>query len=565
MRKRLWVTLPLCLLAGAAFAATSVGTAAGGTARATISATLHVTADNTDVDKSDPGLAYGVLSWQTEYETCSTLVGYTDHSGKVSNAVTPIGAAGNPVITNGGKTYTFTIRSGMHFSNGAPITAANYQYAINRDASKSLNSPVTAFVSGIVGWTKVNNGQSSVVSGVKTSGSGAGKLTISLTKADGTFLAKLAMPFFCPLYKGAPFYVGGKWQDNPGVHGVTDPWPGSGPYYLFSRTVGSQEVLKKNPHYSGPEKSTASTIIIDMNTSTDTAYNGIEAGTYASDLNGNPEPANNQTLAKNYGVNKSRFWVEPTVQIAYLAMNQARPTFKASHTALRQAVNDAINRPGIQKIAGYLSGILQTQALPKPLAGKYWKAAYAYPITTPNQSRYNAAKKLGGNCAGGAHINFWHGTSAPAIQAASLDQISLQKIGCTVNSVGFAGYDRYTAAGIKGNSMDIMTAGWSDDYPDGYDWFGILFNGRTIVASQNNDLAYMNNKTVNSKTDACNKLVGQARTNCWGALDQWMTKNVAPWASEYAPTFIDYIAPNAHHYVYDAPFASVDLGLFYQS
>ncbi len=559
MRKRLWVTLPLCLLAGAAFAALSVGSAAAGSARTTILPTLNVAVDNTDVDHSDPALSYSVLGWQIEQETCDTLVGYNDHTGKVSTSVGPLAAAGMPVISGGGKTYTFTIKKGLHFSNGDPITAANFKYAFDRDALKNLNSPVTAFMGGVKGWTQENNNSSiHSVSGVVASGS---KLTISLTKPDGTMLPKLALPFFCPLDKNSALWTGSQWMDTE----YDGAFPGSGPYYLFDRTVGSQMVLKKNTHYSGPKQHKADTIVINMNLSTNTAYNGIENGTYASDLNGNPEPSNNKTLFNQYGKNKTRFWVEPTLIISYIVMNQARPAFTASHVKLRQAVNDVIDRPGILNIAGYLSGSAQTQALPKALAGSHFAAAYKYPITTPNNSRFKKAKTLGSSCNHGAHINFWHGASSPAIQAAALDSFDLQKIGCVVNSIPYSGYGRYVAAGIRGNSMDIMTAGWSDDYPDGYDWFGILFNGRTIVASNNNDLAYMKNKTINSRTDACNKLTGSARTNCWGALDQWMTANVAPWATENASNFVDYIAPNAHGYVYDSPFASAELGLLYQT
>src|SRR5262249_28233997 len=58
--------------------------AAPGGVRAMISPTLNIAVDNTDVDHSDPGLAYSVLMWQMEQETCDTLVGYSDHSGSVS-------------------------------------------------------------------------------------------------------------------------------------------------------------------------------------------------------------------------------------------------------------------------------------------------------------------------------------------------------------------------------------------------------------------------------------------------------------------------------------------------
>jgi peptide/nickel transport system substrate-binding protein len=558
MRKRLWVTLPLCLLAGAAFAAVSVGSAAGGTARATIQPVLNIAVDNTDVDHSDPALSYSVLGWQMEQETCDTLVGYTDHSGSVSTGVGPL-AAGLPVISNAGKTYTFTVKSGLHFSNGDPVTAANYKYAFDRDALKNLNSPVTAFMGGVVGWTAENNNASvHAVSGVTANGQ---KLVIKLSKPDGTMLPKLALPFFCPITKNSNLWTGSQWKDTE----VNGAFPGNGPYYLFSRNVGSQMVLKSNTHYSGGKQSKASTIVMNMNLSTNTAYNGIEDGTYASDANGNPEPANNHALFNQFGKNHTRFWVESTMIISYTVMNQARPTFTASHVKLRQAWNDVIDRPGALAISGYLSGSAQTQALPKALAGSHFSQAWKYPITTPGNSRFAAAKTLGSNCNHGAHINFWHGASAPALLNAALIKTNLGKIGCNVTDTAYTGYGRYVAAGIKGNNMDIMTAGWSDDYPDGYDWFGILFNGRTIVSSNNNDLAYMKNSTVNSKTDACNKLAGSARTNCWGALDQWMTDKVAPWATISATNFVDYIAPNAHNYRYDGPFASAELGLLYQT
>jgi peptide/nickel transport system substrate-binding protein len=547
----------LCLFALGVLVAFGAAAASGGVR--SISSTLNVAVDNTDVDHSDPALSYSVLGWQIEYETCATLVGYKDSSGSVSNSISPIGAAGMPVISNGGKSYTFTIRKGLHFSNGDPITAANYKYAFDRDALKNLNSPVTFFMGAVNGWTLENNNSAiTSVSGVSAKGQ---TLTIKLTAPDGTLLPKLAMPFFCPITKNSGLWTGTQWKDTE----YNGALPGSGPYYLASRNVGSQLVLKKNPHYTGTQKARANTIVLNMNLSTNTAYNGIEDGTYASDLNGNPEPANNHVLFNQYGKNHTRFWVESTMIISYVVMNEARPTFQASHVKLRQAVNDVIDRPGALAIAGYLSGSPQTQVLPKALAGKYWTPAWKYPITSPTTARFNAAKTLGNNCDNHAHINFRHGFSSPALLNAALIKTNLTKIGCIVTDTFSCGYQGCVPPSTKGTGMDIMTAGWSADYPDGYDWFGLLFNGRTIQATGNWDLAYMKNSTVNKKTDACNKLTGSARTNCWGALDQWMTDKVAPWATISATNFVDYISANAHGYRYNAPFASVDLGLFYQS
>jgi ABC-type oligopeptide transport system substrate-binding subunit len=557
MRKRLWFTAPLCLIAVAAMAALTAATASGGVKHRTISSTLHVTADNTDVDHSDPALAYGVLSWQIEYETCVPLLGYSDVGGKtVDSAVTPIGAKGMPVIKNGGKTYVFTIKSGFKFSDGGALTAANYKYAIDRDASNTMLSPVNGFMGSVKGWPET--GTPNGVSGVTASGN---KLTINLTKPDGSLLPKLAMPFFCPIEKAAPFFTGGKWNDTE----VTGPYPAPGPYYIANRDVGTDIVLKKNPHYKGNRPRKASTILIDMNTSTPGAYNGVSNGTYAADLNGNPEPAQNYALFKQFGKNKSRFWVHSALITTYLAMNTSRKIFKP--VGVRKGVNYSLNRPAVIKIGGYLSGTPTVQVLPKPLTGGVF-STHLYPTKSPGAKQFKKAKQLSRNCGLGHHarLNFWHGASAPAIQTAAVIKYDLTKMGCgNVNSVPVAGYARYVEAGVKGNSMDIMTAGWQDDYPDGYDFMHILLDGRTITKNNNNDLAYFNNKAFNKRVDKANALAGAARNKAWGKLDQWVMKKFAPWAPIDNSNVVDYLSPNAKGYVYDAPFGSIDLGDFYQT
>jgi peptide/nickel transport system substrate-binding protein len=558
MRKRLWFTAPLCLIAVAAMAALTAATASGGVKHRTISSTLTVTADSTDVDHSDPALAYGVLSWQIEYETCVPLLGYSDKGGKtVDSSVSPIGAKGMPIIKNGGKTYVFTIRSGLKFSDGTPLTAQNYKDAIDRDAAKAMASPVNGFMGSVKGWPGVGN-VSGGVSGVTVSGN---KLTFSLSKPDGSLLPKLAMPFFCPIEKAAPFYKNGAWVESE----QTGPWPAAGPYYIAARDVGTDIVLKRNPHYSGSSPHKASTILIDMNTSSASAYNGVATGQYAADLNGNPLPANNLALSKQFGINKTRFWVHPALITEYLAMNTSRKIFKTVN--VRKGVNYALNRPAVIKIGGYLSGTPTVQILPKPLTGGVWSTKL-YPTKAPGQKQFSKAKTLSKDCGVGhnARLNFWHGASAPAIQTAAVIGYDLRQMGCgKVNSVPVAGYARYVEAGVKGNSMDIMTAGWEDDYPDGFDFMHILLDGRTIVKANNNDLAYFSNKAFNKKVDAANALSGPARAKAWGTLDQWVMKNFAPWAPFENTSVVDYLSPNAHGYVYDAPFGSIDLGDFYQS
>ncbi|HLX88586.1 MAG TPA: hypothetical protein VKR22_09065, partial [Acidimicrobiales bacterium] len=234
---------------------------------------------------------------------------------------------------------------------------------------------------------------------------------------------------------------------------------------------------------------------------------------------------------------------------------------------VRKAVNFSVNRPQVIKIEGYLSGSPTVQLLPEPLTGGVFSTKL-YPTRSPGPTQWNKARTLSKNCGVGHHarLNFWHGESAVAIEVAAVLKYDLTKMGCdNVNSVPVAGYARYVEAGVKGNSMDIMTAGWEDDYPDGYDFMHILLDGRTITKNNNNNWSYFNNKAYNQKLDKANALAGPARAKAWGRLDQWVMKKFAPLAPTFNQNVVDYLSANAHGYVWDGPYGSIDLGDFYQS
>src|SRR5579862_1411375 len=385
MRKRLWYTAPLSLIGAAALAAALAVTAAGSTTAKAAGQTLQMAVANSDVDYSDPALAYGVLSWQIEYETCAKLIDYSDVGG-ASTELSPDAAAGMPVISADGKTYTFTIKPGIKFSDGTTVTAASFKAAMNRDANPSMNSPVSAFMGDVVGWNDVVNKKAAKISGVTAKGN---KLTIKLTQKDGGMLDKLAMPFFCAI-NPAKTPV-----DPNGVNTL----PGAGPYYIASRTVGKQLVLKTNPFYKGNRPHRASTIIITMNTNAQQTFLQVSNGTYALDPSGLDNPSAAAQLAKQYGINKSRFFVHPTPETDYIALNTTRGAFGSA--AVRKAVNYAIDRPALLRVRGFLGGKRTTEILPQSLTGGVYNQ-HLYPIAGAKAAK---AKAMAGNC---GSVNLWY-------------------------------------------------------------------------------------------------------------------------------------------------------------
>jgi ABC-type oligopeptide transport system, periplasmic component len=154
-------------------------------------------------------------------------------NGPQSSQLVPEAAAGFPRVTNNGKTYDFTVKAGFtKFSNGQPVTAANFKAAFDRDADPKMQSPAVSFFSDVVGSTK------SPVSGVKVKGN---HLIINLSKPAPDFEARVAMPFFCAIPTNL--------AHDP--NGVLAP-PSAGPYYIASRTPNKSILVKRNPNYHGP-------------------------------------------------------------------------------------------------------------------------------------------------------------------------------------------------------------------------------------------------------------------------------------------------------------------------
>src|SRR4051794_19237898 len=148
---------------------------------------------SSDLDSTDPALAYTTASWSVEYATCLKLVTYPDAAGSAGAQL--VGeAAPLPTVTDGGRTLTFHLRDGLRFSTGKQVTAADFAYSTRRPLSPVLQSPAQAYGGAIAGAADYMAGKSKTLPGVTARGR---TLTVRLEAADPSFLSKLSMPFFC--------------------------------------------------------------------------------------------------------------------------------------------------------------------------------------------------------------------------------------------------------------------------------------------------------------------------------------------------------------------------------
>jgi streptogramin lyase len=201
---------------------------------------LRISTPGTGGGCVDADLSTGscVLDEQLAYATCANLLAYPDSSGPGGLQLRPEIAAAMPLMSQGGRTYTFRIRQGFRFSppSNELVTAETFKHTIERALSPKLQNPLSAlFASDIVGVTAYRAGRAPHISGIRAGGR---TLSITLVRPAGDLLTRLSMWFFCPVPVAEPV-------------GTPDPIPSAGPYYVASvqapDCAAPQSELRRRP------------------------------------------------------------------------------------------------------------------------------------------------------------------------------------------------------------------------------------------------------------------------------------------------------------------------------
>ena len=515
MHRRLWLSVTM-LVAGASLLVAASFASAGTSSHKLKQGGIWKYGTEGASVQVDPQLAYITTAWWLEYATAAKLYNYPDKAGAAGTQLKPE-VASKFTVSRDGKTYTFTIRKGFRFSNGAPVTANNFKYAINRTLNKDLASPGAQFITdssgtNIVGGLAVNSGKAKSASGVVVKGN---KLIVRLTKPDATFMAKITMPFFQATSTSLPLT-----KEVVTVKG--NALPSAGPYYYSRNDVNSLTSLRRNKFYKGNRPHNLSGLDVLWNQNEATLFNETKAGTV--DENNTLPPDQVAGLKKSYGINKSRFFVEPQNCTGYIPMNMANSLFKGN-TALRQAINYAIDRAPYVGQAGPLAGSPWTHLLNPNVPG--WQSVSLY------KHDLAKAKSLAKGHLGNGKITVYYRSSGSVNPAqAQIVRNNLIQIGFNPSNItmkGFSGGNIYTAMGVRGNDADIgVSMGWCSDYPDPYDWLNILLYGPSIQSDNNVNYSYMNIPKWNTQLAKAAKMVGPNRYKTYGKLDISIMKQVAP-------------------------------------
>jgi ABC-type transport system substrate-binding protein len=455
----------------------------------------------------DPQLSYVTTGWWLEYATAAKLYNYRP-GGKLVPEV-----ASRFRVSTDGRRYTFFIRKGFRFSDGARVTAASFKYAINRAANHDLASPGAQFITNttgvdIVGAKRVDDGEATDVSGVQVRGN---RLIIKLIKPSNLLVSTLAMPFFQATSTKLPLDRG-----VVNVRRMSD-LPSAGPYAFTLNDVNRLTSLRRNPDWKqGPGRTALRNLVgvdLQWRLNEQTAFEMVKA----NQLDEGPIPAAEvQNVANQYGVNRSRFWVEPSSScIAEIAFNNSRGLFQ-NNAAMRRAFNWALDRTDYA--GGSFTRTPWTHLLPPGYPGS---------ITEPRLQPYAPTAKIGkarriaaGHFKDG-RITVYYRSSGSTNQAQAENvRHTLIDLGfdpANITMKGFTGGDIYDAMGKRGSDFDLgVSLGWCDDPGTG--------DASAFLPGP----FFPNNPKYRNKIAAALRLKGKARATALGRLDLEIMRNVAP-------------------------------------
>jgi peptide/nickel transport system substrate-binding protein len=504
-------------------AATTVGAAAAShKAQAKKGGNLIVTQVGA-FDTLDPQLAYVSNDWGALYNTQLLLMNLPSKGGAAGLRLLPEAARSFPTVSRNGKTYVFHLRKGLKFNTGKPVTAKNFQRSFERNLSPKMFAQYGIYDGMdkfLVGGDAFTKGTATHISGIKAKGL---KLTIHLTQRVPQFTSIMGMQWFSAIPAKMPFS-----NRDSGIL----KYASAGPYYLASNNNTSLTVMKRNKHFpksllrKWPHN--PKTIIIKSYPTSTGDPQLLQAEKNQVDIATVPSQDAAKTI-KKYGVNKGRFKVGPTTCITWNSINNQAQNGTTNSPNMRKALNYLVSRKAIINFAGPLSGAPSDQILVPAIPG--YKKFNTYPAA----GDFKKAKQLAGSKANGAKlVIYYRQQSVYQTNVAEYINSQASKLGMkptlqASDPTNFYGAleTKSTATGPNGYNITAY-GGWCADYPDGYDYFNVNFDGRTIGDTGNTDYMYFNNGAFNKAMDKAAAATGPKRAQLYGALDKLFMNKYAP-------------------------------------
>ncbi|MGW5233975.1 ABC transporter substrate-binding protein [Streptomyces nodosus] len=419
----------------------------------------------------DPAYAYDVGTWNILRQTVQTLMVQPRGDGEPE----PEAAESCGFTDTGNERYACTLRSGLKFADGDPVTAADVKYSIDRARAIKADSSVFSLLSTID--TVETRGDSEVIFHLKT--------------ADATFPFKLSTPVAGIV--NPKNYDKDKLRDGFAVDG-------SGPYTMQAQVQGDQLVkatFTKNPNYKGMLAPKNDKVVLQAFDDAETMGAALEKGDIDV-MTRSMSPDQIHKLQNESG-GKVRLVEMPGLEIRYLAFNTDASSMKSK--AVREAMAQVIDRGEL------VSKVYGTQAqplfslVPATITGhsnsffnKYGEPSVSKARTLLEKAAIAAPVRVT------LHYTTDHYGSATAKE---FEVLKKQLNDSGLFDVSIEGHDwkEFVPAERKGD-YDVWGMGWFPDFPDADNYVSPFLDKDNFLKSPYSNPDIINNLIPQSRREA---------------------------------------------------------------
>jgi peptide/nickel transport system substrate-binding protein len=504
--------------------------------------TLHLLAESAG-GTLDPQVNYTLQYWQLYQGVYDQLVTFERVGGQASNTIVPDLATAMPQVSDGGKTYTFTLRTGIKFSNGQPVTVADVQASFQR-LFKVASPNAGSWYNVIVGATAcLSKPSTCTLSGGVVVNAANNSVAFHLSQADPEFLDQLAMPFASILPADSPAHDAG-----------TNPIPGTGPYYFSSYAPSSALVMKRNPYFKvwsaqAEPAGYPNEIEETFGLSAEAEVTAIENG-QADWMYDAPPPDRLTELSTKYA---DQVHINTLTAYWYLAMNTNLPPF--NNLQARQAINWAIDRSAVIRLYG--GPQLATPActlLPPGIPGHLnfcdYTANGGSAWTAPDMAKAKALVKASGTAGQSVGVVVQNDPVNESI--GEYVQSLLNQLGYKATLKPLSDNIQYTYIQNTNNHVQISLTQWYQDYPTAADFLQVLLSCSSFNPGSDSsiNIAGYCNKSIDAQmatAEAEQESNPVAANALWGKLDQELMAQ-SPLAPLINPKLIDFVSSRVHNY-----------------
>ncbi|MFJ8793877.1 ABC transporter substrate-binding protein [Streptomyces sp. NPDC102462] len=458
-----------------------------------------------DADSWDTTRGYYGFMWNFSRYYSRQLVTNKPAPGKDGASVAPDLATSVAKVSDDGKTYTYTLRDGITWEDGKPITSKDVKYGIERVWAQDVLSGGPTYLKEVLDPKGEYQGpykdKSADKLGLKAIETPDDKtIVFHLPKANSDFEEMLALTSASPVRQDKD--TKSKYQLHPFS---------SGPYKFESYNPGKDLTLVRNTEWkqsSDPvRKAYPDKITVKFFTNANELDQRLINGDLDLDINQTGmSPQGRTTALKQHKGNLDN---PVSGYIRYAVFPQSVKPFDNIHC--RKAVIYGADHVSLQTARGgpLAGGDIGTNMLPPAVPGSEGQSYDPYELAGANKSG-NAAKakeelKACGKPSGFKTTIAVRNNKPVEVATAQSMQASLKKVGIDVEIDQYDGSQTTGIIGspsnVKKKGYGIIIMGWGPDFPSVQGYGLPLWNSNYILESGNNNYALIKDKAIDGLFD----------------------------------------------------------------